>query len=258
LVAGKPPDHGQDEASALASHQFRTWLLSTVYGGSPIANPSPVEHGSIIWSCYTVRKRLRVVSGALLTHAAASITPASDPNDFQIPSTPSAGLIASHSILASSSSIQQNEPQDYFGSTAPTASDRDSTPPPPPPPPPPHPPPATARQARNNSALSSPRHVSGIPENATDTSLPSAEDSASLTNECVLRAQCAGNVDAFHSEPNASQDHDMGFFDWTRLPLTSSLPRHVQFARSIDWSLTPLGPIEYWSNDLRAMCNLIM
>jgi hypothetical protein len=50
----------------------------------------------------------------------------------------------------------------------------------------------------------------------------------------------------------------MGFFDWTRLPLSSTLPRHIQFARSVDWASTPLGPIEYWSNDLRAMCNLIM
>ncbi|KAJ4365499.1 hypothetical protein N0V95_000434 [Ascochyta clinopodiicola] len=53
-------------------------------------------------------------------------------------------------------------------------------------------------------------------------------------------------------------DHDVGFFDWTRLSLSPSLPRHIQFARAIDWASTPLGPIEYWSNDLRAMCNLIM
>jgi hypothetical protein len=50
----------------------------------------------------------------------------------------------------------------------------------------------------------------------------------------------------------------MGFFDWTRLSISSSLPPHIQFARAIDWASTPLGPIEYWSNDLRAMCNLIM
>jgi len=50
----------------------------------------------------------------------------------------------------------------------------------------------------------------------------------------------------------------MGFFDWTRLAISPSLPRHILFARSVDWASTPLGPIEYWSNDLRAMCNLIM
>ena len=47
-------------------------------------------------------------------------------------------------------------------------------------------------------------------------------------------------------------------FDWTRLPMSAALPRHIQFARSIDWAATPLGPIEDWAFDLRAMCNLIM
>jgi PAS domain-containing protein len=47
-------------------------------------------------------------------------------------------------------------------------------------------------------------------------------------------------------------------FDWTRLPMSAALPRHIQFARSIDWAATPLGPIEEWGFDLRAMCNLIM
>ena len=36
------------------------------------------------------------------------------------------------------------------------------------------------------------------------------------------------------------------------------MPRHIQFARSIDWAATALGPIEFWSPDLRQMCNLIM
>lgn len=47
-------------------------------------------------------------------------------------------------------------------------------------------------------------------------------------------------------------------FDWTRIPVTSDLPHHIQFARSRDWASTPLGPIENWSADLRAMANMIM
>jgi PAS domain S-box-containing protein len=57
---------------------------------------------------------------------------------------------------------------------------------------------------------------------------------------------------------DAPQDSEVGFFDWTRLEVSPSLPRHIQFARSIDWDSTALGPIEYWSADLRAMSNLIM
>jgi PAS domain S-box-containing protein len=57
------------------------------------------------------------------------------------------------------------------------------------------------------------------------------------------------------------QDHENGespFFDWTRLPISVHLPQHIQFARSIDWANTPLGPMSTWSYDLRQMCNLIM
>lgn len=247
LVAGRCSEHEEHDATALTATQFRNWLLSPIQGDTPVANPSPVKHGGVIWSSYTLRKRLRVVSGAVPTHATASITPASDAPDFPVPSTSSTDLPSGNSIIVSSASAQQKEPQDYFGSTSPSvASLREHTPP------------TAARRAQNSSAVVSPRDVSGIFQRSADITLPSAENSASFNNECVLRAQRAGGVDAFHSDPNSSQDHDMGFFDWTRLPLSASLPRHIQFARSIDWPSTPLGPIEYWSNDLRAMCNLIM
>ncbi|TGO82336.1 hypothetical protein BPOR_0858g00040 [Botrytis porri] len=51
---------------------------------------------------------------------------------------------------------------------------------------------------------------------------------------------------------------DGSSFDWTRLPLTAALPRHIQFTRNINWAASPLGPMKNWSFDLRAMCNLIM
>jgi signal transduction histidine kinase/CheY-like chemotaxis protein len=63
-------------------------------------------------------------------------------------------------------------------------------------------------------------------------------------------------------DPGGGEEHnyspDIGFFDWTRLPISDNLPRHIQFARSVDWASTPLGPIDYWPSDLRQMCNLIM
>jgi len=78
----------------------------------------------------------------------------------------------------------------------------------------------------------------------------------SLGHECVLSAATAGNLDSFSNALNLP--HDIGFFDWTRLPITDALPEHIQFARSIDWASTALGPIQHWSSDLRQMCNLIM
>jgi len=56
----------------------------------------------------------------------------------------------------------------------------------------------------------------------------------------------------------AQVPNEPGFFDWTTIPLTDDLPRHIKFARSIDWGSTSLGPIEFWPSDLRQMCNLMM
>ncbi|GAB1310032.1 Histidine protein kinase NIK1 [Madurella fahalii] len=48
-------------------------------------------------------------------------------------------------------------------------------------------------------------------------------------------------------------------FDWTRIPADEpSLSAHHQFARSIDWGSTPLGPVESWPPELRIMTNMIM
>ncbi|KAF4553387.1 Response regulator receiver domain-containing protein 1 [Elsinoe fawcettii] len=63
------------------------------------------------------------------------------------------------------------------------------------------------------------------------------------------------------SDPVSMDDFQMEeepSFDWTRLPVTESMPQHIKFARSVDWASTSLGPIELWSPDLRQMCNLIM
>ncbi|KAM0564582.1 hypothetical protein ACHAPJ_000797 [Fusarium lateritium] len=47
-------------------------------------------------------------------------------------------------------------------------------------------------------------------------------------------------------------------FDWTKIPISDTLPAHIKFARSVDWAATPLGPIEDWPAELRSMSNLIM
>lgn len=244
LVAGKPTELDVEDSIANATIQFRNWLLSTVIQGeSPNINPSPVEHGGVIWSCYTLRKRLRVVSGAVPTHAAAGITPANGPSEFAIPSTSSAGAIVANLFQTSPYSARHSEPQDYFGDNVATSADTEVS--------------AASSQLIRTGA-NSPRDVSGIFQTAPKSNPQSVEHPPSFFNECALRAQSAGDTDAFLRDQDPSADHDMGFFDWTRLSLSNTLPRHIQFARSVDWANTPLGPIEYWSNDLRAMCNLIM
>ncbi|KAF1971637.1 hypothetical protein BU23DRAFT_555813 [Bimuria novae-zelandiae CBS 107.79] len=248
LVAGKLYNLLGDDPSAHASSQFKGWLLSTVIQGrNPDVNPSPVEHGGIVWSCYTLRKRLRVVSGAVPVPSASSIHSTSTSLDL---AATSSSLNPTPTTHMEPSPAPPHEPQDYFGSHAqqPINDDSDQEP---------HP-------------TLSPEHVpkagpivvdkpSIIPFRRPDKlDLATLNDHPSFTNECVLRAHAAGDIDAFNRTPSPPLEHDVGFFDWTRLSLSPSLPRHIQFARSIDWGSTPLGPIEFWSNDLRAMCNLIM
>ncbi|KAF1939000.1 hypothetical protein EJ02DRAFT_457342 [Clathrospora elynae] len=243
-VAGKPSEPTADEPTPHATHQFRRWLLSTPnQGENADVNPSPVEHGGMVWSCYTLRKRLRVVSGALPV-TALSLPSISAQIQFGIPS---ASPVAFVSAL---SSDPTGEPQDYFGSTIPipTVTQGEPTPP--------------VSAPHNDAYVKAGNDYDGskLFPTSSKRALASVEDSSSFANECVLLAHTAADIDPFHREASGSphDSHDMGFFDWTRLALSPSLPKHIQFARSIDWASTPLGAIEDWSQDLRAMCNLIM
>lgn len=88
---------------------------------------------------------------------------------------------------------------------------------------------------------------------------PSETQPASLrSNSPVKQAMIASQHGDITNEMMLARYPESPSFDWTRLPMSAALPRHIQFARSIDWASTPLGPIEDWTFDLRAMCNLIM
>lgn len=249
LVAGNPST-AHAHAHAHASTQFKAWLLGTL--GQPEGldvNPSPVEHGGLVWSCYTLRKRLRVVSSAAPGPPTSTIPSTSASLAFAAPA-PSKEPTSTTAVEPSPPLF--TEPRDYFGTAPVLAASKDSDQQPPPALSPEHVPLSEAVLADKPSIVPFQR-----PDKL---GLLGFSDSPSFTNECVLRANAAGDIDAFHRAPNPCPpvDHDVGFFDWTRLSLSPSLPRHIQFARSIDWASTPLGPIDFWSNDLRAMCNLIM
>jgi hypothetical protein len=46
--------------------------------------------------------------------------------------------------------------------------------------------------------------------------------------------------------------------DWTAAKPKGQLTPHMQFARSIDWDATPLGPMSTWSREFRQIMNLMM
>ncbi|KUJ24371.1 uncharacterized protein LY89DRAFT_604977 [Mollisia scopiformis] len=171
--------------------EFKAWALSFVKNGESldICLPSFI-YGGVTWTCSTLRKRLRLISGS----SSSIVNTATSASSNGALST-SSMLSERHAKAASnrlprSPLAESSEPADYFGDAAPSLLSTASTSP----------------------------------------------------IQTMLQAR-------YPDSPS---------FDWTRLPMSAALPRHIQFARSIDWAATPLGPIENWTFDLRAMCNLIM
>jgi hypothetical protein len=42
-------------------------------------------------------------------------------------------------------------------------------------------------------------------------------------------------------------------FDWTRDPAPENLTTHQAFIRNVDWTASPLGPMDQWPDQLRQM-----
>lgn len=166
--------------------EFKSWVLSFVnrqHESLDICLPSFL-YGGFTWSCSTLRKRLRVISG---THTHLPVVGSTSSNTANNSPDQQRSVVQP----ASTSTGLSQEPGDYFG-----------------------------------SVISSPTQAQTV-----------------VVRESIITNQMR------------SADSS---FDWTRLPMSAALPRHIQFCRNYDWAATPLGPIETWSFDLRAMCNLIM
>ena len=171
------------------------------------------------FTCSTLRKQLRVIC------ITGNSLGAEARSSFSTGAGSASSILAerareqSLNVLAHSPLVESSEPADYFGDTTSSA---------------------------NPDTAVSPLHLSS-PSMA-------VESIMSPPRQAMISAQRHGLT----AEMLNTRDHDGSSFDWTRLPFTPALPRHIQFTRSIDWASTPLGPIETWTFDLRAMCNLIM
>ncbi|KAJ4148121.1 hypothetical protein LMH87_002607 [Akanthomyces muscarius] len=57
--------------------------------------------------------------------------------------------------------------------------------------------------------------------------------------------------------PGGNMRVDWGV-NWTEMPLTDATSNHVWLLRSMDWSASPLGPVESWHWDLRAASDMLI
>lgn len=198
-------DQGDSDA-ATEYGGFKAWIMSPVKsGGSHDLPLPPHKYGGITWTCSTLRRRFRVVSGS------APVTLERTESPMPMTDEPVAGGQQQEeptADLPTTPDADSMDPQDYFG------------------------------DARRKSSHGGSTVGSVGPDAAPDTSTWHHPDEFTNT---VLQAQTARAT-----------------FDWTRIPPTENLPKHVRLARTTDWASTPLGPIEEWPYELRAMANLVM
>ncbi|KIW08818.1 hypothetical protein, variant [Verruconis gallopava] len=240
-VRGRPSAVSPKADPAKSFALFQAWITSAAINGESldVALP-PFVHGGVSWSCSTLRKRLRVASASAAISTPHSTGPASTASQHTRISSGDANP------TTSTGSIQKTlqEPADYFGNAVPETQEPTTKPEPSSEEVPPALP-STELQEASSSARETTHETSQsepLPLNGAQTIAPS-------------------EILSLGSHPSLTNDpsqEDIGFFDWTRLPYSENLPRHIKFARSVDWASTSLGPIELWPPDLRQMCNLIM
>ena len=218
---------------------FKSWCTSYVKDNEPrnVYLPS-FSYAAITWTSSNLQKRFRVFRGQPVMPN--SINLKSMPKSPGSPSASPAIKEKKYTSKSRSAGFHTiEEPlQDYFGPAGNVhVSERESSDG--------HGVGEVTREMRK-SRLTKPSDIPlPLSPGFSFTSTPPADDG-------VQNASTRHHQYAMH--PNQNQ----GFFDWTRLVNAPSLPRHVQFVKSIDWASTSLGPIEGWSSELRSMCNFIM
>ena len=218
---------------------FKSWCTSYVKDHQPrdVVLPS-FRFAGATWTSSNLQKRFRVFRGNPMTPK-PNLT--SNPPSLRLPSMSPASKENDNPSGSKSVEVQamEGEPQDYFGPAGnmhnlqkEEADDSDKA--------------GEIAHGLQISKLTQPFDLP-IPLSP-DVRSGNAQLADRDVNKVFIRR------DQYPIFPNS----DQGFFDWTRLADSPTLPHHIQFAKNIDWASTSLGPIEGWSSELRSMCNLIM
>ena len=253
MVRGNTDLSSPGLSATTAFNEFKHWATAYVKNREALdVNVPAFQYAGSTWTYSNLRKRLRVIRG-LPNAGSTSLgrnSPAigqSAPILMDIESTDEAGSHASHFPI--------HEATDYFGFTKISNSSE-----------------APSERGSNTSNVSkavplSPRSITSTTSRSSRVerydhrALPVRGNGGSpVPQEDSVRGLRTDRVVSFgrSAQVTIKPDQDQGSFDWTRIPLSSPLPPHLRFARSVDWAATALGPIESWSSELRSMCNLIM
>ena len=238
--------------------EFRSWATSFVKNNEVLDTCLPsMVYAGITWTCSTLHKRFRVIAGGVLPSLASEMS--SNPSSIEVHhSSPVFGLTSTERrvSLKDSVGIVSEEPMDYFGNVSSFVGNAQGK----------------GSMSQIMPTIETPRYsprsqpftktpVKGGPKSPSPkvgsthgSPLPVTTPLGSRPDEAQLRAASAGKFDDFDSPG----DYEQGYFDWTRIPVTPLMARHIRFARSIKWEETSLGPIELWPTALRGVANLVM
>ena len=191
--------------------RFKLWIMSSIKNTEGMDLPMPPhQYGGMTWTCSTLRRRFRFVSGnAQFTHV--------------VPGSPSSADTKS-AVPEHSPAMSPSRPPSPFGDSG-DAVDYFS---------------GTSRKHSLDEDMPGSAPVGSLDISMTEAGGSDRKHPDDFTNE-VLSAQ--------PTRPT---------FDWTKISLVDDLPKHIAFAKSVDWAATALGPMSEWTADLRMLANLVM
>lgn len=244
-VTGSASEDPRAIIAGLGFPEFKTWVTSFVENEQAMDVMLPTySFGGVIWTCSNLRKTFRIFHGTMTLSSSRTMSrghrqqtysttnPASRRGGIEVGQIGVTDYFGPAGITYHISSSSQVTPDGLITSIESPAGD--------------------VRETSEHSVSIS-RQIIAIPSVDTpvhQSTIPQPPSSLQSLRELEDASESPHAVDSLMEE----QD----FLDWTRLAITPALPKHVRFARSIDWASTSLGPIEEWSGILRSISNLLM
>jgi PAS domain S-box-containing protein len=204
--------------------EFRTWVMSiTKFDDSMDLYPLTFTYGGMLWTGSTVRRRWRIISGTCCYHN-NDCTPNVSPRN-----------IVSFDSLEIPNALSKNTYTASLGRVTNRSADL-----------------ATHRVVPVTSGKP---QVDGAKEEAESSTIISTDytSQASGYNESSWSSIGPASIRSVHLSNSV-----VGLPDWTAKEPAGDLTTHLQFARSVDWSATALGPMSKWTPEFRQVTNLLM
>jgi hypothetical protein len=235
-IEGKSDDLTLIFATSTPHRDFKSWVL--IGAGTPGAfekPATPLIFAGFTWKSYTIRNCLRIIHGDNIAATVIINEKTNGPNLQQ--------LLGPGSPSPRSARDVRPEAASYFESTILRGSQSGA----------PGKMPMICQDSSSERTSASSQEERCVPQyGGSPTANGDMGNSDILTGGTDMTSSSDSQKVVSPVRPNPEESGTMtrtalsepGFFDWTRVPLTSALPLHIQFARSIDWGATSLG--SFW------------